>query len=328
MVGSTDPDIVNVHNIHGVFSSLWTPELVKHCSDRFPTIWTLHDMWSFTGRCAYNRDCREFETGCDATCPTADEYPQLDPDEIEDAWNLRSNLARSGPNLRAVAPSRWLADEAVTGLWPEASVDVIPYGVPLDVFKPEDRHAARAALGIESSTPVFLAVAVDWIDQRKGGGVLQDALTNWGGGLTLLTMGTDDHDWGGLGDIRVLKLGFIGDEKTLARAFNAADALIHPALQDNLPNVVLEAIACGTPVVSFRTGGLPDMVRPGSTGWLAEKPDAASLAAAIECAVTELEAGSGLRESCRSTAETEFDPRLQAQRYEALFHQVLASGRT
>src|SRR5262249_14187929 len=115
-------------------------------------------------------------------------------------------------------------------------------------------------------------------------------------------------------------------ERIRALAYNAADLLVHPAPVDNLPNVVLEALACGTPVLGFRIGGVPEMVRPGQTGWLAQEVSAAALARGLDAALQDLAQGVDLRPSCRAVAEAEFDDAVQAQRYLQLFRSLLGPG--
>src|SRR5215471_3324424 len=109
------PDVVNVHNLHGYGATRragWSAGLVKVCANHAPTVWTLHDMWSFTGRCAYSYDCTKYLTGCDSTCPTPEEHPPLAPERIAQAWATRRLELRKNPSLVAVTPSNWLAREA------------------------------------------------------------------------------------------------------------------------------------------------------------------------------------------------------------------------
>ena len=316
------PDVINLHNLH---SAGWHPELAAVCAAHAPVVWTLHDMWSFTGRCAYSFDCRLFETGCNATCPTPHEYPTLPPSRIANAWEERRRLL-DDHDICAVTPSRWLRDEAARGLWAGHRIEVIPYGLPLDVFRPHDRTAVRQQLGLDGSAPVLLMTAADVSERRKGGALLRAALALLNRDVTLLIAGEGQL---GLpaGRVRVLELGQIADEEQLARTYSAADLLVHPAPVDNLPNVVLESIACSTPVVGFPIGGVPDMVRPGITGWLARDVSVAALASALHLALDQIAGGIDLRSSCRAVAEQEYGQPLQAARYARLFESLITNRR-
>jgi glycosyltransferase involved in cell wall biosynthesis len=285
-------------------------------------------MWSFTGRCAYAYDCRQFETGCTASCPTPHEYPALSPWLINASWRLRRRGLQTAPDAVCVAPSRWLAREASLGLWRDHRVEVIPYGLPLDVWKPNaDRAEQRRDLGLRPEQTLALVVAANLAVRRKGGDMLLEALReNISPDLVVGFLGHGSDELAA----RIpgaLSLGFQSDEAARARLFGCADVLLHPAPVDNLPNVVLEAMACGTPTVAFDVGGLPDMVRPGVTGWLATGVGARPLRRALEGALSDLRAGRDLRRECREVAVAEYSEALQARRYGALFTELRA-GRT
>jgi glycosyltransferase involved in cell wall biosynthesis len=309
------PDVVNLHNLHLGPWSAWTPRLIDICCRAAPTIWTLHDMWSFTGRCAYAYDCSRFVSGCDESCPTPEEYPALSPPLIAPAWRERREMFQRNPQLVAVTPSRWLAGEAARGLWAGHHVERIPYGLPLDQFVVRDRSSARERLGLPPKGPVLLAIAEDLAERRKGGGLLQRALQSDSlPALNLLTVGEGEP--ADLPDrIRLRRLGYVVDLEALVDAYNAADLLLHAAPVDNFPNVVLEALACGTPTVAFPVGGIPELVRPGLTGWLAEEVGPKPLALAAASALDKIANGENLRDPCRSIAESEYASELQAERY-------------
>ncbi|MFP5264113.1 MAG: glycosyltransferase [Blastocatellia bacterium] len=319
---SLSPDVINVHNLHKAAGDNWSAELARICGDRAPTVWTLHDMWSFTGRCAYSYDCKKFLSGCDSTCPTPEEHPPLAPGKIARAWNERRRVLSSSTNLTAVAPSRWLAREAREGLWAGRRVEVIPYGLPLDVYRPVERALAREALGINVRGPVLLMAAQFLTERRKGGEILERALAQLSGRpITVVTLGAGHLGFRSEG-VHVQELGYVDHERTKVLAYGAADLFVHPAPVDNLPNVVMESLACGTPVVGFAIGGMPDMVRPGKTGWLCDSVSPEALAVTLQEALTDLDHGVDLRDSCRAVAEAEYDSSLQARQYLALFRSL------
>ncbi len=315
------PDVINVHNIHGALSAGWGLGLIEVCAEKAPVVWTLHDMWSFTGRCAYSWQCELFLSGCDQTCPTHNEYPALAPEMIGADWRRRVALLDRCREIVAAAPSRWLQTEAVRGLWPVERVVRIPYGLPLDRYQPINRMVARTALGLKTSKPVLLVCAADWTERRKGGQILERALQRLPPqSVCLLTLGNGRIEVQGQ-DAHAL--GFVEHERMRVLAYSAADLFVHPAQVDNLPNVVLEAIARGTPVVGLPIGGVPDMVVPGTTGWLAAGADGGALASAITAALADRVNWGRFRQSCRTFAEERYDERLQAKRYVDLFRRLM-----
>lgn len=359
------PDIINVHNLHVAAPWGWGPHLVEVCLEFAPVVWTLHDMWSFTGRCAYSYDCEKFITGCDEACPTPNELPTLAPERIRSAWDERRAIyGRHRDDLVIVAPSRWLAQEARRGLFAEHRIDVIPYGIEKwfhlshdlqlarlmastkqllkgrradqirgevewryeRTFHPFTRENARALLGIRPAGPVLLLAAFDLTERRKGAQLLPHLWKQIEHRpLTVVTMGrgsiTIDDPL-----IEVHSLGNVEDDAKKTLVYSAADALLHPAPVDNLPNVVLESLACGTPAIAMPVGGVPELVRPGVSGWLAESPTPDALARAVDRALRDLWLGKSLRESCRSLIDKEYSLALQGRRYVELFQQLLRRG--
>lgn len=314
------PDVINLHNIH---EAGWSPEIARTCRKVAPTVWTLHDTWSFTGRCAYNYDCRKFTHGCDAACPTPAEYPALAPARIAPAWDQRREVFQDCPALVAVAPSRWLAREARAGLWSGHRVEVIPYGLDLEKLHPIDRRISQCKLGISPTGPVLLVAATDLGDRRKGGALVTAALDLLSGkDITVVTMGSGRLSIAGR---KVHPMGVVTDDEVKRLVYSAADLFVHPALADNLPNVLLESLACGTPVVGLPIGGVPDVVRPGLTGWLAREATGPGLVVALEEAWRFLAEGKSLRDSCREVAEHEYALQLQASRYLELFEELKAA---
>jgi glycosyltransferase involved in cell wall biosynthesis len=321
------PDIVNLHNLHGAATWGWQPELAAVAAQFAPVVWTLHDMWSFTGRCAYSYDCERFRTGCGPDCPSPDEPPRLPAADIAPAWARRRALFRDLPGLVAVTPSRWLAREAQRGLWAGHRVEVIPYGVPTEAYRPLPRAEARRALGLEPNQRVLLLAAVDLTERRKGAQLLPQLWPHLPAqAVTILTMGRGELQVS-LPHCKIRPLGWVEAEQTRMLAYNAADALLHPAPVDNFPNVILEALACGTPVIALPIGGVPEMIHPGVTGWLADDATPAALGQAVSRALTDLDHGCDLREPCRRGAESEYTLERQANRYRQLFAELQSPAR-
>ncbi len=179
-------------------------------------------------------------------------------------------------------------------------------------------------MGLDYDETILLAAAHDLTDPRKGMHLLLGALKRIG----VQRFGLAVFGSGLLSDIpsnvKLLHIGPLTDRNRIALAYNAADLYVHPATEDNLPNMVMEAMACGTPSIGFPVGGVSEMIRLGVTGWLAESVSEDSLASTIRQALEEVEQDS-LRSSCRSIAVAEYSAELQAQRYRELFQSLTSN---
>lgn len=316
-------DIVQLYNTHGGYFS---HSVLGVASRRKPFVWRLSDMWPLTGHCCYSYDCERWTTGCGA-CPLLTDEPALRTDRTALLWRTKQRLyARA--NVTLVAPSRWIAGLAsrspLVGHWP---VTIIPNGLDLTVFRPINRAAAREVLGLPQDEQVILFSSVDTQAYRKGGTFVAEAVRALKGKtrqpFRLLVVGQRAHEWEKTAGVPVTALDIVKDDQLLAAVYSAADLFIHPALADNLPNGVLESLACGTPVVAFEIGGVGEAVRQMETGYLARYKDAEDLARGIGLLLNdpELRRRVGLR--CREIAEVEYDMNLQAQRFEDLYRNVI-----
>lgn len=306
------PDVINLHNLHG-FDACW--HSVEALAEIAPIVWTLHDMWSFTGRCTYAYECRRFESGCTAECPTAGEYPALRPDLISAQWQQRARFFQRHTRVSAIAPSRWLADEARRGLWRNHRVEAIPNSLDLDTYAPIEADLARIALGLPPRDgPTLLFVADYLTERRKGGPLVAPALAACDREITVWTLGHGEF----LGlppNVRTRSLGYVSDERMKALIYAAADVLVHPAPVDNYPNTIAESLACGTPVVAFRTGGIPEMLVTEACGRLVDPIDAEALHRAIDgmLAITPLRWDQKI--AIRNIAASFLSPHAQASAY-------------
>lgn len=308
-LAALDPDVVNLHWVCGGFLSV---EDVARITQ--PVVWTLHDMWAFTGGCHYSGGCRGFEQQC-GRCPVLGSRTAADASR----WVHRRKARAWRHPLRAVSPSRWLAEEArKSSLFAAAPVEVIPYGVDTELFAPQDRAAARHALGLPAGKKIILFGAARALDDpRKGFAHLVAA-------LAALPPETR-RDWmlavaGAEARATALPLpvdfrGDVKDDHALARLYAAADVFVAPSVEENLSCMVLEALAAGTPCVAFDVGGMPDMIVHRETGYLARPYEAADLAAGLAWVLAEEERRRRLAAACRSRAEAEYSLRRQAERY-------------
>ncbi|MCC7145358.1 MAG: glycosyltransferase [Phycisphaeraceae bacterium] len=324
IVAQTSPDVINVHNIHG---AELPGDLPARLSLRRPVVWTLHDMWAFTGTCAYSYACRAFETGCHAQCPHHNQYPALPAKQVGPAYERRISALHKAGQLAFVTPSQWLANEAWRGMLRGARVEVIPYSLDLEVFRPIARQAARAALGIPQDKLVILSAAANQHDPRKGTAILQQALQNWDGlEILWLTVGAGGRKET-LGKVQMAPLGSLSDERLVALAYNAAEVFVLPTLADNLPNTLLEAAACGTPSLGSNVGGVGEVIIPGHTGWLAPAGEVEALRQTLRQALLRQPGETEQwRVNCRQYALSRYAPALQAERYAQLYAQL--TGKT
>lgn len=315
-------DVIHLHNLHrDYFSYLALPRLIREK----PAVYTLHDMWGFTGHCTYSYDCSRWQTGC-GRCPYPDEYPAIRRDGTRIEWLLKKLVYRRTP-LRIITPSRWLAGLAQRSILGDFPVTHIPNGIDTDAYAPLDRERCRWLLGIPSGRKVLLCAAEDLSDRRKGADLLVRALLclpdSLRHELLLVTFGSRPQGLDASG-LDTLHLGSVYNPRLHSILYSAADAFVFPTRQDNLPLVLQESMACGTPLVSFAVGGVSELVRPDITGYLAEPEDHRSFAACIEKMMIDDEARLIMGQNCRKIATQEYSNNLCIDRYLQEYKMALA----
>jgi len=319
--------VVQLYNTHGgYFSHTALPLISRHR----PVVWRLSDMWPMTGHCAYSFGWDGWETGC-GSCPTVAHYPALRRDTTATLWRVKNRTyARS--SLTIVAPSRWIAKMAeASPLLGRFPVHVIPNGLNVDIFRPIPKKIARAALGIGEAARVILFSADSIEDQRKGAALMQEALARLaatgGQNITLLIAGAHVDQLKLRLPFDIKQLNRIGDDETMAMVYAAADIFVLPTLADNLPNGILESMACGTPSVTFDVGGCGEAVRHLDTGYLAAYKDVADLAKGIQLLLNDDELRRRLGLRSREVAENEYALELQTERFVRLYENVIEQHR-
>ena len=316
-------DILNFHNLHSTnFSYLAIPKLTR----QKPAVYTLHDMWSFTGHCTYSYDCTKWQTGC-GRCPYPDTYPAMKRDASHLEWRLKSWIY-SHSRLAIVAPSRWLVEQAHHSLLNRFPIHHIPYGIDTEAYQPLDPDLCRRALGIPINKLTLLFGAGSFKDTRKGGGLLLQVLQGLPATLKaevqLITLGQGGETIEAELGIPTLRLGYVSSDRLKSMAYSAADLFLLPTQADNLPLVLQESMGCGTPMVSFNIGGVPDLVRPGETGYLAVPHDIEDFRNGIVQLLSDTTLREHMAQRCRQIALDEYSLALQSQRYFEIYQQQLA----
>lgn len=284
-----------------------------------PVVWTLHDAWAFTGGCHYMGNCQSYQRQC-GNCP---QLGSLRADDLSNELMRRKVHAFANLDLTIVTPSRWLGEMASkSSLFCGRRIEVIPNGLDTETFKPIDRSAARNYFGVNNDHPVILFGAHWLSDPRKGGEILCKTLAILDMQCTLLTFGEGKLNLENAPLVTVRALGSFSDDASLALVYSAADVFLCPSREDNLPNTVAEALACGTPCVAFDINGLPDMIEHQKTGWLAKPFDTVDLAAGIKWLLTHADQDT-LRQAAREKAVSDYSIAVMTARYSALYSELL-----
>ena len=316
-----NPDVINLHWVCNGYLRIETLAQFKQ-----PLVWTMHDMWPFTGGCHYSQDCDRYKTSC-GSCP------QLRSDR---AWDLsrwvwqRKARAWKDLNLTLVATSSWMADCArSSSLFKNSRIEVIPLGLDTEQYKPHNRHFAREVLNLPQDRQLILFGAIGGTsDRRKGFHLLLPALqrlsqAGWQDQIELVVFGSSKPE-------KAIDLGFkthyvgrLGDDLSLSLVYSAANVMVVPSVQEAFGQTASEAIACGTPVVAFKATGLKDVVDHHQTGYLAIPFDVQDLAKGIAWVLEDKENHQKLQFQCREKALIEWSLEIQANRYLLLYKKLL-----
>lgn len=313
-----DPDVVNLHWVLGGFFDIETIGNI----DR-PLVWTLHDMWPFTGGCYYSADCERYTDQCGA-CPVIDS--DVDDDRSRFVWK-RKATAWNELDLTVVTPSSWLANRArESSLFGERPIRVIPNGLDLAAYDPKNRTAARDRYGLPKDASLVLFGAHDHYNDRKGAGLLVHALeqfraTDVPNDVELVTFGTTRCQISNAG-FDVYELGYV-DDVGLRTLYSACDVTVVPSRQENLPNIISESFAAGTPCVAFDVGGIPEMIDHRENGYLATAEDPSSLARGIEWVLADKERWNDLSAVAKETAESRYSLKRMAREYRDLYETIM-----
>lgn len=307
------PDVVHLHNIHGYYINYKV--LFEFLAEsQIPLVWTLHDCWSFTGHCTHfeNGGCEKWKTEC-GKCPLMmAQYKSRLIDRSRKNFLLKKSLYERLSNVTIVPVSNWLENyvsQSILGIFP---IHVIHNGIDINVFTPT-KDNVRKRYGISKDKTLVLGVLGSGFDVEKGRREFVQLASDES--VQIILIGLTDKDKEGLPE-SIIKLGRTRSQKELAEYYRAADVLLNPTYNDTFPTVNLESIACGTPVVTYRTGGSPEAIDEHS-GIVVEKGDYDGIVAAINEIKQKGKTSYGV--ACRERAEKYFNKDERFEEYVRLY---------
>lgn len=320
-VAANRPDIIHMFWVNYGLLRIETLSKFKQ-----PIVWTLHDMWPFTGGCHYDEGCGRFQQSC-GRCPIL--YSQSDSDLSRRIW-ARKRKSWSNVPIVVVATSHWLANMArLSSLFKDQRIEVIPNCIDTEKYKPLDKVTSRAAYNLPQDKNLILFSAMSATsEKRKGNQYLVPALLKmsqlgWGKSTELVIVGAstpvNPPDLG----MKVHYMGRMNDEISQVLLYSAADVVVAPSLQENLSNTVMESLACGTPVVAFNIGGMPDMIDHQMNGYLARAFDPDDLVEGMAWVLEHKFPKDGLSLCARQTVMERYTFKVVASRYLALYRSLL-----
>ena len=319
---ANDNDIVHLHWINSNFISLYDLNYAKKI------VWTLHDSWPFTGGCHIPYECNKYETKC-SQCPIlAKGHLSF---LAEKTFQLKKKIYKNIP-LSVVAPSRWLHDCAKKSLlFYDKDIYIIPNGIDTTIYRNVDKKIARKLLNLDNNKKYILFGAVNsTTDANKGYNILLEVIarlksfvTNELDEIEIIVFGGNEPENNSRFGYKTHYLGKIYDDVTLSLIYSASDVVLVPSKSENLPNIVMEAMSCATPVVAFSIGGIPDLIDSKENGFLAIPFDTNDFAKGIAYVLEDVDKMKKMSKKAREKIVNSFDINIISRKYINLYKEKL-----
>lgn len=324
-----EADVIHLHWINQGMLSVGN--IKKILDSGKPVVWTMHDVWPATAICHYTRGCDRYKSRC-CHCPLLPGGGS-DADLASKVWK-RKRRVLANRLVHFVACSNWLAGEAKkSALLEGQSVTSIPNPIDTHVFCPKDKSAARRSLQLPENKRIVLFVSQKVTDKRKGMDYFVEAVRllvekhpEMKDDTGIAILGGHSEEVAEQLALPVYPLGYISDEHMIVNAYNAADIFVSPSLEDNLPNTIMEAMACGVPCVGFKVGGIPEMIDNGRNGYVAAMRDAADLAKGMRWTLCEADS-KALSEAALHKVSQCYSQHSVALKYIEVYNQAIAYRR-
>ncbi|MCK4782756.1 MAG: glycosyltransferase, partial [Desulfobacteraceae bacterium] len=321
------PDIVHCHNLHGNYFDL---RVLPWLSQKVPVVLTLHDAWLLSGHCAHSFDCERWKTGC-GECPDLTISPAIKRDATAYNWRRKRDIFAKC-RLYVATPCQWLMDRIQQSILAPAieGAKVIPNGIPLSVFHPYDKAEARKELGLPLEAKILLFTAnsirrniwKDYETLRAAMSKVTRSLT--GKSILFLALG-ESAPTERIGKVEVRFIPYQTNPSVVARYYQAADIYTHAARIDTFPTTLLEALACGTPVVATAVGGIPEQIEDGVTGFLTPPGDDNAMAAQIERLLDDDGLRTRMGVQATKTVRSQFSIKRQVNEYLSWYKEILGA---
>ncbi len=322
-----EADILHLHWINqGYFSFNTFQRLAKL---KKPIVWTFHDMWGFTGGCHYSLGCEKYKSTC-LECPSLkfrkkkDSSNKIFLEKKKLYKNLRFNI---------VTCSNWLGGIVKKSfLLKDFPVTVIPNTLDIGLYKPGEKKAARIKLNLPVDKLLILFGTMTVKDKRKGFDLLRLGLlklyndhVSLRDKLEIIVFGSAKLDEGLDIPFKINFLGRLKNDEEIALSYNSADVFVAPSIEDNLPNTVMESLACGTPVVAFNIGGMPDMILHKQNGYLALPQSIGDLSDGIYWLLQGILGGKKFQLTARDKVINNFTPEIVSEKYKQVYKSILTT---
>ncbi len=321
-----EADVIHLHWINQGMLSL--SDIRKILKSGKPVVWTMHDLWPATALCHYARGCRRYTSHCQ-NCPLLPGQGSAH-DLSASVWRRKQNMLAAG-SIHFVACSRWLEGEArKSALLHGQHIMSIPNPINTRIYHPQDQAEARRMMGLPVEGRIILFVSQKVTDERKGISYFVEAIRQFveqhpeqKTDTHIAILGAHADEVADQLPLPAHSLGYLSDERQIVAVYNAADVFVTPSLEDNLPNTIMESLACGVPCVGFRVGGIPEMIDHLKNGYVAEFRNAADLAKGIGWVLTEADRDSMRSEALRKVT-LNYSQSSVSLRYSELYQQALA----
>ncbi len=314
-INDIKPDIIHLHHIHGYYINMAV--LFEYLKiSNIPIVWTFHDCWAFTGHCTHPGDCNKWKTGCN-DCVNRDKYPaSLFVDRSRISWLQKKQLFTSIDSMTIVTPSNWIANLAKQSFFCKYPIRVLPNGIDLDVFFPKRNvEEVQHRYNIPYDKKIILGVASTW-SKSKGLDDFIEISKMLSKEYQIVLVGLNDEQ------LKNLPTNIIGITRTydvneLATLYSLANVFINPTYADTFPTTNLEALACGTPVITYNTGGSPEAV-DSETGIVVEQGEISGVIKAVKSMVNQ-----DFAIRCRQRALNLYDKRKNFNEYISIYNNML-----